>query len=191
MRFVIFVLCSITWVSGKRPSDIVSDPVQAKQGYEYLLEVRSTPVNYYKELGYAKNIKVSGIKLIWNDTLAQVATAKAMDMAKRNYFAHVDPDGFGMNYYINKAGYKLNADWLSKKSMNYFESLVAGDYNGVDAIKTLLIDAQTPGLGHRIHLLGLNEWNGSLKDIGIGYVRSETGSTYKTYVCVLIAKHDW
>lgn len=191
MRFLIFVLCSIALVSGKRPSDIVSDPIQAKQGYEYLLEVRSTPANYYNELGYAKNIKVSGIKLIWNDTLAQVATAKAMDMAKRNYFAHVDPDGFGMNYYINKAGYKLNADWLSKKSMNYFESLVAGDYNGVDAIKTLIIDAQTPGLGHRIHLLGLNEWNSSLRDIGIGYVRSESGSTYKTYVCVLIAKHDW
>ena len=191
MKRNLLLLFAVVTVCSWKPAEVLIGRQQAKEAFAYLMNVRANPVDYSKELGFPKSTKVSSIKLVWNDTLAKVAEAKAMDMAKRNYFAHVDPDGVGMNFFINEAGYKLNPDWIAKKSMNYFESLVAGDYTGIDAIKALIIDAQTPGLGHRNHLLGMNEWNGSLKDIGIGFVRSEAGSTYKTYVCVLIAKHDW
>ncbi len=61
-------------------------------------------------------------QLKWNDTLANVAEAKALDIATRQYFGHVDPEGYGMNYFMDKAGYKLDARWLSSKDMNYFES---------------------------------------------------------------------
>ena len=128
-------------------------------------------------------------QLRWNDTLARVAEAKALDMATRNYFAHVDPDGYAMNYYINKAGYKLREIWLTKPTANYFESCNAGATSGQEAIKMLLIDNGVPSLGHRIHLLGLDEWSSSLLDIGIGYAHSDGKSTYGSYTCVLIAKH--
>ena len=105
--------------------------------------------------------------------------------------SHVDPEGYGMNYFINKSGYKLNAEWLEEKNENYFESLTANTYSGIESIKVLVTDKNVPSLGHRNHLLGLDTWNSTLTDIGIGFSRRESGSTYKTYTCVIIAKHDW
>lgn len=129
--------------------------------------------------------------LKWNDTLAKVAETKALDMATRSYVAHVDPDGYGLNYYINKAGYSLNPKWLASKELNYFESISAGAASGEAAVRTLLIDKDIPDLGHRKHLLGLDKWTASLYDIGIGYARPVDNSPYKSYVCLIIAKHNW
>ncbi len=165
---------------------------EARKAFVYLNQVRENPQKYYKELGYSKNIRVSDKSLRWNDTLAVVAEAKAYDMAKRDYFSHVDPEGFGINHYISLRGYKLNNDWLKNKSDNYFESLAAGSRDGEDAIRQLIIDEDDAkgGYRHRIHLLGLDEWSSSLTDIGIGFaVRPD--SEYQTYICVIIAKHDW
>jgi uncharacterized protein YkwD len=138
-----------------------------------------------------KNLEIKIRKLIWNNTLASVAEAKAYDMAKRNYFDHIDPGGYGINYYINKAGYKLNAEWTQDKSDNSFESIVAGPEDGQAALKTLIMDNGVTSFGHRDHLLGIGDWNASLTDIGIGFARRDTGSDYTTYVSIIIAKHNW
>jgi len=50
----------------------------------------------------------------------KAAQIKAEDMAKRNYMAHVDPDGYGMNHFINKAGYKLIPAFMKSNSANNF-----------------------------------------------------------------------
>lgn len=167
------------------------DTAEAKLAFEFLTSVRSNPEIYYKELHYKQNIKVSTVKLQWNDTLAAVAEEKAADMAKRNYFAHVNPDGAGINYLISAGGYKLNPAWLKNKRNNNFESIAANVTGGEDAIRLLIIDENTPSLGHRKHLLGLDDWNSTLEDIGIGFVRCGSGCRYETYVSVIIAKHDW
>lgn len=172
-------------------SDIVIDKNEAKNAYQFLQEIRANPARFHKELQLEKDIKVSPVKLVWNDTLARVAAEKAYDMAKRDYFDHVDPEGFGINYHINKSGYTLNPDWVKNKADNAFESITSNYFTGKEAIKALIIDEGVPSLGHRIHLLGLNTWNASLKDIGIGFVKRESGSKYQTYVCVIIAKHNW
>ena len=112
-------------------------------------------------------------------------------MANRDYSGHTDPDGYGINYFMNRADYRLNQSWLQKKDMNYFESIAAGTVDGKNCIEVLIRDYNVPSLGHRKHLLGLDDWNATLKDIGIGFARRQTGSTFQTYVCVIIAKHDW
>jgi uncharacterized protein YkwD len=169
------------------------DPVvnrdEARQAFEYLNKVRTDPGEYEKDYPFLSGLS-SIHALKWNDTLAKVAEARAMDLAKRNYFSHVDPDGFGVNYHINKAGYHLDPTWITDQKSNYFESLGAGARSGIDAIRQLVIDANTPSLGHRSHLLGLTEWDSSLVDIGIGYVTSAS-SRYPVYTCVIIAKHKW
>lgn len=114
-----------------------------------------------------------------------------MDMAKRDYFDHTDPDGLGPNHHIHRAGYTLHPDWLTQKEANYFESIGGNHPTAIDGVKSMIRGSAATRYGHRRHLLGLDEWNASLHDIGIGYVRVPTGSTYQSYLCVIIAKHDW
>lgn len=164
---------------------------QAQEAYQLLNDIRLNPRKYAKELGITNLEKVTRIKLVWNDKLAKVAEFRAADMAKRKYFDHVSPDGLGPNYYIVKAGYNLNQDWTKKRSANNFESIAANHFSAIEAIQALIIGKGSPGFMHRKHLLGMDAWNSSLVDVGIGFVQAEKGSPYKTYLCVIIAKHDW
>jgi uncharacterized protein YkwD len=173
-----------------KDGDPIIDRKEATAAFDYLNQIRTDPAAFKKQFKFLSGMKAMP-KLQWNDTLAKVAEAKAMDMAKRNYFAHVDPDGYGINYFMDKAGYKLNKDWLKTKGENYFESLSAGGGSGIGTIDNLIIDATTPSLGHRKHLLGMDSWNASLVDIGIGYVNTNGSSIYPSYACVIIAKHNW
>lgn len=173
-----------------KPSPPQLDRGEAQKAFVLLNQIRSKPSSFTAEMPFLAEIGPKPL-LKWNDTLARVAEGKAMDMAARKYVGHVDPDGYGLNYYINKAGYKLNAKWLASKELNYFESISAGAPNGEGAIRNLLIDKNVPTLGHRKHLLGLDQWTASLFDIGIGYARPVDNSPYMSYVCVIIAKHSW
>jgi len=161
---------------------------EAKQAFTLLNAVRSNPENYYKTLRLNAKLPITKKPLRWNDTLAKVAETRALDMARRNYFDHVDPDGYGINYYIQKSGYKLDPAWTKNKADNFFESLSAGEANGTEAINNLIIDEDDPSFGHRNHLLGIEAWDASLTDIGIGFVKCDDGK-YASYVCVIIAKH--
>ncbi len=162
---------------------------EAQSAFNFLNRVRTDPQAHEKEYKFLEDVKAMPA-LRWNDTLARVAEARALDMAKKNYFGHVDPDGYGVNYHMNKAGYSLPAEWLKDRGANYFESLGAGASSGINAIENLIIDANTPSLGHRRHLLGMTDWDASLVDIGIGYVTSDN-SKFSSYACVIIAKHNW
>jgi uncharacterized protein YkwD len=164
-----------------------------KEAFLYLNKVRANPSLYSKEVG----VSLSGIKarhaLKWNDTLAKVAQAKAEDLAKNNYFDHVDLKGFGLNYYVAKAGYKLPEGWLSDPSANYVESLSAGSASPKGGIIQLLNDNDEPvhnKAGHRVHLLGIDDFFGKGVDVGIGWA-SDTESEYSNYLVVVIARHTW
>ena len=190
MKYLVILIFLIT-TSFLYKNEIIIDKDEAQKAFDLLVDIRNNPDKYYKELNYKKGLKPSSIQLKWNETLAKVAETKAADMARRNYFGHVDPDGYGINYFINKSGYKLVPEWIKERNLNYFESIAVNYPNGEDAVKMLIIDKNTPSLGHRKHLLGLDNWNASLTDIGIGFCRRESGSKYKTYTCIIIAKHEW
>jgi len=164
---------------------------QIKEAFTYLNKIRQNPALYSKELG----INLSGVSsrssLVWNDTLANIAQKKAEDMAKRSYFAHIDPDGNGINILILKGGYAIPEEWTTPKSNNYFESLSAGNVTPKEGIVYLLRDGNITNhreAGHRNHLLGIEKFYSNLSDIGIGWA---TGGKYGTYLCVIITKHQW
>jgi uncharacterized protein YkwD len=163
---------------------------EAQKAFQLLNTIRSNPEKYYKELQLNSGLPITKTSLRWNDTLAKVAEAKAMDMAKRNYFDHVNPEGYGINFFINQSGYKLNAGWLKNKKDNYFESLGSGYESGQEAVQSLIIDEDVTPKAHRDHLLGIGDWNHSLVDIGIGFVKCD-GGKYQSYTCIIIAKHNW
>jgi hypothetical protein len=186
-----FTLLTFVLTAFTSDKTIVIDKEAAYKAFATLQDIRKYPNKYFKELDFGTDIKTSTIQLEWNDTLAKVAEAKAFDMANRDYYGHVDPDGYGINHFISKAGYRLNPKWTAAKNDNFFESLTANIQSGEEAIKYLVKDSITPSLGHRKHLLGTDSWNSTMTDIGIGFARCDTGSFYQTYICVIIAKHDW
>ncbi|WP_188507723.1 CAP domain-containing protein [Parapedobacter pyrenivorans] len=189
-------ICAVTfWLfsafSIPTPNRPKIDRGEARSAFLILNKIRQNPRAYQRELHLNSRSQISHTALRWNAKLASVAEAKAMDMARRNYFDHTDPDGLGPNYHISRAGYTLNPDWLKRKNANNFESIGANHSSAVNGIKAMIIGRNSPGFGHRKHLLGMDEWNASLQDIGIGFVRAPSGSTYQSYLCVIIAKHDW
>ncbi len=187
-----FIICVVLFpsTSYKQDDSIIIDKKEAYNAFVYLNDIRTNPDKYRAELKLSKSLKITKTKLKWNDTLASVAEARAVDMVKRKYFAHVDPDGYGVNHYISKAGYKLEPEWTSKKNDNSFESIQAGLDDGVSSIKNMIANDEDSKNAHRYHLLGIDEWDKSLVDIGIGFVRDSL-SEYGTYVSVIIAKHHW
>ncbi|WP_085473411.1 CAP domain-containing protein [Sphingobacterium psychroaquaticum] len=187
--FLFFIL-PLTCVAQRKGIHV--NKAEAQAAFEYLKSVRENPAKFMKSLGVRFDTKqVSKLKLNWNEQLAETAEFRAYDMANRGYFDHVTPEGIGPNYYINKYGYTLNGDWLKKISTNNFESIAANHASAVDGIKAFIIGKGSPGFMHRKHVLGMDKWNGSLYDIGIGFVQLEKGNPYKSYLCVIIAKHDW
>ena len=114
-------------------------------------------------------------QMICNPILARVAYEKALDMGTRNYFGHVNPDGFGPNYLVNQAGYNLPAWWGNDLDTNYIESIAAG-YSTPAATWN---QWRASG-GHRTHVLGLNNFWREQIYYGIGYAYVP-GSRYGHY----------
>jgi hypothetical protein len=183
------LVLSLLFCSAFQTEKLTINKIEAQLAYEFLCGVRKTPSDYQTALPFLKNTKISKQSLRWNDTLARVAEAKALDLAQKNYFSHTNKSGNGINILIHQAGFTLPPDWIKPKSNNYFESIAAGKENGIEAIKQLLIDKGVPSLGHRKHLLGSDDFNASLTDIGIGFVKGNAQTDYQSYCCVIIAKN--
>jgi len=165
------------------------DKSEEQAAFALLNKIRQNPSAYTKDYGVNLDTVEARPALVWNDTLAKVAETKVIDMATRGYFAHVDPDGCGINYYVNKAGYKLEEKWVKDKKLNYFESIQAGAHDGADAVKALIIDTYSKDLGHRKALLGMTKFQKGTTDIGIGFIRCTDGCKYHSYTSIVIAKH--
>jgi len=140
--------------------------------------------------GQALGINLAGVSprpaLSPNAILAKVARERAEDMAARHYFGHVDPDGIGANQKVVQAGYPLPSFYLGNPANNFIESISAGRQSGRAAIEALIVDRGAATPGHRIHLLGLNDFYGKHTEIGVGFV-CDPRSQYKYYTVVLTA----
>lgn len=187
--FISFLFLGLFFLS----TSIQSQTPEISAAVEFLNKIRANPDAFSETIGVKLNNIPASAPLKWNDQLAIAAQQKAEDMANRNYFNHVNPEGYGMNYFIHQTGYALNEAWLKPKSQNFFESLSAGASTPVDAIIQLISDGKEPvhsKAGHRVHLLGIDDFHKGCYDIAIGWAYNEN-SKYKYYCCVLIAKHDW
>jgi uncharacterized protein YkwD len=189
-KYIAFLCFPLMFCSSFQNKSISIVKTEAQLAFEYLNQIRNNPAAYVKEFPFLKSTKIEQTSLRWNDTLAQVAEAKALEMAQKNYFSHTNKAGKGINILIHEAGYTLPADWIKPKSNNYFESIAAGKENGIESIKILLIDKGVPSLGHRKHLLGIGEFNKDLVDIGIGFVKGNAQTDYQSYCCIIIAKNE-
>ena len=117
--------------------------------------------------------------LQFDPILAQVARERAMDLAKRRYFSHTNPDGHGANYLVRKAGYVL-PDWYPGDGNN-LESIAAG---GSTASVTWSDWMGSPD--HKKHLLGEIDFFAEQTSYGVGYYE-DPSAPYRYYWVVLTA----
>jgi len=109
-------------------------------------------------------------------TLDLVAHQRCVDMARRGYEGHVDPEGREANWHVCQAGYKL----VYKCEGNNIESLAWGG-NGEP------IGAWEAWMGseaHRTHLLGLVDTFRKQTMVGVGHYHLPE-SRMRHYWCVL------
>lgn len=187
--FSLLAVCIILLPSFRNNPErgIFIDKLQEQKAFVLLNKVRTDPNSYSERYG----ISLRGISprpnLVWNDSLAAVAERRAMSMAYRGYFGYVDPDGNGVDYYINKS-YPLSDDMLKNKKQSDLEAIEGGAPSGEVAIKDIIIDKAKMGAEGRKLLLGEGDYNGSLTEVGIGYVHGTGSTKYPSYTCVIIAK---
>jgi len=129
----------------------------------------------------AKNHRLQGRESMKHDPyLHLVARAKARDMARRNYFGHVDPDGYGPNRVLALTGYRLPDYYLA---VNNIESLTAGtNYN----TPSQAFQAWLQSPPHRRQLLASNNYFKAQTRYGVGYAYNAS-SKFKHYYVFLSA----
>ena len=94
--------------------------------------------------------------LRWDDDLAEVALGHSLDMARRDFFAHVDPDGRGLR---DRVGEHVYGYWLLG------ENLALGHRSPAAAVAAWM---RSPG--HRANLL-----DAGFDRIGVAAVRAPSG----------------
>jgi len=188
MKKFFLLLSAILVIIKAEPQEVLKD--EALKAFEYLNEMRLSPESFSETVGVDLAYVEPRQKLQWNEILARVAEQKALDMAEREYFAHVDPDGNAINILIKEAGYEILDSWVEDIRNNFFESIQAGASTGQEVINDLVLDEGIDPPGHRNHLLGIDPFWSNCPDAGIGMVRKE-GTEYEYYTCIIIAKHDF
>jgi uncharacterized protein YkwD len=113
--------------------------------------------------------------------LTSVAHARAEDMARRHYFAHVNPDGIGPNALVRAAGYALPSFWGGGRSENFIESIGAGYATPEQAWEGWM---NSPS--HRTHLLASSSFYRDQVNFGIGSY-SDPSSPFRRYWVIITA----
>ena len=113
--------------------------------------------------------------------LTAVARARAEDMAKRRYMAHVNPDGFGPNALVRAAGYALPSFWGGGRSQNFIESIGAGYATAEQAWEGWMRSS-----AHRTHLLASSSFYRDQTNFGIGSY-SDPSSPFRRYWVIITA----
>lgn len=116
-----------------------------------------------------------------NPVLTQLARNHAMDMAVRNYFGSVDPNGIGPNYRARQGGYVLPDYYGTDLNSNNLETTIAGFTTPEDVWSALSGDASS------VHALGDHEGYRNQDEFGIGYAYVK-GSKHERYWVIIIAK---
>ena len=119
--------------------------------------------------------------MVYDPLLNLVARTKALDLARRGYFAHVDPDGYGPNKAVQLTGYGLPDWWGDALNSNYIESL-GGGYRSAQAA----FEGWMNSPGHRRHLLAESDFYAGQTRYGVGYAELP-GSPYRRYYVFLSA----
>jgi uncharacterized protein YkwD len=150
----------------------VQPAAQEQLFLEQLNDIRANPAAYGAAINLpAINSVAPAAPLAWDARLIQTAEQHTQDMNANNYFSHYDLAGHDPGWRETQAGYP----WT-----HFGESIAAGYPTDAAALQALIVDTGVPDVGHRLHLLGINN---SDESVGIGVVQNGTG-TYSDYYTI-------
>ena len=129
----------------------------------------------------ANDSKQKRAQFVYDPILSEVARARAVDMATRNYVSHTNPDGLGPNKLAQLAGYEFPEFWGTANTTNYIESIAAGITSASAAWS-----GWRNSSGHRRHVLGESDFYKIQTRYGIGYAY-DSASRYKRYYVFITA----
>ncbi|MDG2221396.1 MAG: hypothetical protein P8L85_08460 [Rubripirellula sp.] len=134
-----------------------------------LNRARTDPIVYQTEHNLNVDLSTVPIRLplAINTNLFSSGGFKAEEMATRNNFAHTSPYTGHPSKLTRTHGYDLDASFTD--NANSGESFLGGPSTASESSKTLIVAANTPPPGHRIHLMRIDGNNSKNREIGIGY----------------------
>lgn len=123
--------------------------------------------------------------MLWHPVLHEVARAHACDMAHRDYFGHVSPEGVGPNVRAASAGYRL-PDWYDADEQgNNIESLAL---RAPTSSPVVTLEQWIASPDHRRHVLAESEFRSEQFDTAIGYCAVERDGMTRHYWAFLSAR---
>lgn len=117
--------------------------------------------------------------------LCKVARDRAMDMARRGYYSHVNPDGQAANFLVQRAGFLLPPNYDGSKTGNNIESLVATTGGDSAYAFTFWINSKE----HRKHVFAEDNFHKNQTSVGVGFFRSPQAPFTKYYVLICAPKN--
>jgi hypothetical protein len=148
---------------------------------EELNDARANPTAYGQSIGLDLSSVAPSQPLAFDPLLNAAAQYHSQDMNDRAYFDHVDPSGQGPGDRITAQGYS----WTS-----WGESIAAGFTSTASALSGLIIDNGVPDLGHRRHLLAIDQMFKTQSEVGIGIVMNGSGPYHDYYTIDTAAPTD-
>jgi hypothetical protein len=125
-------------------------------------------------------------EMIYDNILNMVARAKALDMARRNFTGHVDPDGYGPDKSVQLAGYPLPGWYAFDENPNddnAIESNAAGQTSAAAVFNAWM--ASPP---HKEHLMAVDPDDFFLTQTHYGVGHAEVpGSAHVRYYVFMSA----
>lgn len=181
-----FLIAVATWNGKSRAQKVELLKEEALRAIKYLNQLRQNPADFSDSVGVSLEEATVASALAIDPLLTQVAEERAMDMARRNYFSHTTPEGKTVNSILCAKGYPIPRDLCQFKTINNFESICAGSNNGIECINFLVKDEGLDPPGHRIHLLGMNDFYRQHRKVGAALAFCPN-SDYEYYFVIITA----
>jgi uncharacterized protein YkwD len=141
---------------------------------EELNDARANPAAYGNSIGLDLSSVAPSPPLAFDTRLIMAARQHSQDMNDFAYFGHISHDGLNPAQRVTAAGFVYSS---------WGESIAGGSpyLQPSDALARLIVDTDTPDLGHRVQLLALDAIHLSQNEIGIGIVQNGSGPLVNYY----------
>ncbi|HVP94127.1 MAG TPA: CAP domain-containing protein [Methanoregulaceae archaeon] len=153
------------------PLNAVPSQPDAQNTREYVSDTTRTVeqrIFYYTNIERAKAGKSS---FVYDSKLSDIARDDAVDMATRNFFDHINPDGEGPTERAKRHGYDVEKDYHTYYRIGVGENIAMVQHiqGTPDEVAQFIVNAWMNSPDHRENILDLNGADYTNLGVGVAY----------------------